>query len=217
MNERNFYKTFWNTYIQIENELIDIFKYVELSTDNYKTYSSKFLKVFLQIGSEIDICFKEYLKLFQSNSASSIAKYKQQLQNYDVDFFDESIEIKQLKTIVKPWEELKNNNTISWWTAYNKVKHERTNQVTINTVTQEAYKFADLENVITSLSGLYVLLMNIFAKIKNNREDSPIPNSKLFNMKSKRWSKCKYFNTIYASTSDNGNIYFDNTINYLMY
>ena len=82
---------------------------------------------------------------------------------------------------------------------------------------QEAYKFADLENVITSLSGLYVLLMNIFAKIKNNREDSPIPNSKLFNMKSKRWSKCKYFNTIYASISDNGNIYFDNTINYLMY
>lgn len=217
MNEKNFYKTFWNTYIQIENELIDIFKYVELSTDNYKTYSSKFLKVFLQIGSEIDICFKEYLKLFQSNSASSIAKYKQQLQNYDVDFFDESIEIKQLKTIVKPWEELKNNNTISWWMAYNKVKHERTNQVTINTVTQEAYKFANLENVITSLSGLYVLLMNIFAKIKNNREDSPIPNSKLFNMKSKRWSKCKYFNTIYASTSDNGNIYFDNTINYLMY
>ena len=41
MNEKNFYKTFWNTYIQIENELIDIFKYVELSTDNYKTYSSK--------------------------------------------------------------------------------------------------------------------------------------------------------------------------------
>ena len=83
MNEKNFYKTFWNTYIQIENELIDIFKYVELSTDNYKTYSSKFLKVFLQIGSEIDICFKEYLKLFQPNSASSIGEYKQQLQNYD--------------------------------------------------------------------------------------------------------------------------------------
>lgn len=217
MNEKNFYKIFWNTYIQIENELIDIFKYVELSTDNYKTYSSKFLKVFLQIGSEIDICFKEYLKLFQSNSTSSIGEYKQQLQNYDVDFFDESIEIKQLKTIVKPWEDLKSNNIISWWTAYNKVKHERTNQVTINMVTQESYKFANLENVITSLSGLYVLLMNIFAKIKNNREDSPIPNSKLFNMKSKRWSKCKYFNIIYASTSDNGNIYFDNTINYLMY
>lgn len=217
MNEKDFYKTFWNTYIQIENELIDIFKYVELSTDNYKTYSSKFLKVFLQIGSEIDICFKEYLKLFQSNSAVSIGEYKQQLQNYDVDFFDESIEIKQLKTIVKPWEDLKSNNTISWWAAYNKVKHERTNQVTINMVTQESYKFANLGNVITSLSGLYVLLMNIFAKIKNDREDSPIPNSKLFNMKGKRWSKCKYFNIIYASTSDNGKIYFDNTINYLMY
>lgn len=199
MNEEDFYKMFWNIYIQLENELIDTFKYIEFSVDNYKTYSSKFVKIFLQIGSEIDVCFKEYLKFFNLISSDSINEYRNDLKTKDIDFFDEIVEINKLKITIKPWENLKNNSSVLWWIAYNKVKHERVNQVKIGNIKQEAYKFANLENVMTSLSGLYVLLMNIFAKIKTNREDSPVPNSRLFKMRSKRWDDCKYFQKIYMA------------------
>lgn len=217
MDEEKFYKSFWSNYMQIEKELIDTFKYVDLSIDNYKTYSTKFLKIFLQIGSEIDICFKEYLKLISPNSsANKINEYKNELSNLDLNFFNEETIIKPIDFLIKPWNNLANNDSVEWWTAYNKVKHQRNDMITIDGINQLSYKFANLENVITSMSGLYILLMNIYAKIKNNYEESPVPNSVLFKMTSSRWSDCKFFCPIYASVSKDGDMYIDSTKNYLL-
>lgn len=216
MSEEIFYKTFWATYLQIENELIAVFKYIELSTDNYKTYSSKLLKIYLQIGSEIDVCFKKYCNELSVNDCDNMNDYKVFLDNNDVDFFDEEIIVDNRNIILKPWYELKNNNLI-WWKAYNKVKHERDNEVTIGGITQLAYKFANLENILNSLGGLYILLMNLFSKIKGNREESPVPNSKIFHMKSSRWEECKNFTAIYASTGKDEGLYLQSPKDYLFW
>lgn len=216
MNEEKFHKMFWANYLQIEKELIDTFKYVELSIDNYNTYSSKFLKIFLQVGSEIDICFKEYIKLISTNSnCININDYKCELLSNDIDFFNEEVIVNIIGIFIKPWSDLQNNSCLDWWTAYNKVKHQRTDQVTINGISQVSYKFANLKNVIFSLSGLYILLMNIFSKINENNDTSPVPNSRLFKMNSSRWSNCKFFNPVYVSLSSEGILYMEDVKSYI--
>ena len=216
MNEKEFYKTFWSNYLQIEGELIDTFKYVDLSVDNYKTFSIKFLKIFLQIGSEIDICFKEYLKYLNSkSSAKTITEYKNELNSSDIDFFNEEVTINLINNSIKPWADLQNNNSIDWWIAYNKVKHQRNDVVTIGSITQLSYKFANLENVIMSLSALYILLVNIYSKVKGDYDESPVPNSVLFKICSSRWSDCKFFNPIYASFDKKGHVYLEDDKNYI--
>lgn len=217
MDEEKFYKSFWSNYLQIENELIDTFKYVDLSIDNYKTYSTKFLKIFLQIGSEIDICFKEYLKFINPESTSdNIIKYKNDLNNNDSVIFDEEVNIKPINNCIKPLKDLQNANSMDWWTAYNKIKHQRNDEITLGDITQTSYKFANLENVITSMAALYILLMNIYAKIKGGYTESPVPNSIIFKMSSSRWKKCKFFAPIYASFGKDGDMYIDNTKDYLL-
>lgn len=216
MDREKFYKAFWVNYLQIEKELIESFKYVELSVDNYNTYSSKFLKIFLQVGSEIDVCFKEYIKLISTNNrCENIIDYKNELLNNDMDFFDEEVNCNTINILIKPWNDLQNNNNLCWWTAYNKVKHQRTDQITINNITKESYKFANLENVIFSLAGLYILLMNIFSKINGYNDDSPVPNSKLFKMNSPRWSNCKFFDSVYASLGSNNDLHMYTTEYYI--
>ena len=48
----------WDYYLVLERELVDSFNYVELSNDNFSTYSVEFAKMLLSICSEFDSVFK---------------------------------------------------------------------------------------------------------------------------------------------------------------
>ena len=203
ITEENFYKLYWNNYLQIENELIDIFKYIDLSIDNFKTYSSKLLKIYLQIGSEIDICLKLYCRFFSENNYDEMKKYKEALKEYDKEFCSDEAHVKYINITLKPWEKFFFKKELRWWKIYNKLKHDRASTVRINNKNIEAYKLANLINTLTSLCGLYILLVNIFSKIKGNREKVPYYNSRLFKIVSKRWENCKIYVPLYGYIKKN--------------
>lgn len=84
-NEFNIY---WKQYIEIEKELNDILKYVTLSEENYNTFSDKFVKILLEIGSEIDVVIKEYCKEIDSSfSGANIDKYRECIMRKNFKFF----------------------------------------------------------------------------------------------------------------------------------
>ena len=54
---------FWTHYIMLEKEFMTTILYVRIDKDNSNTYSDAYIKLLLQIGSEIDVVAKETCKL----------------------------------------------------------------------------------------------------------------------------------------------------------
>ena len=83
------------------------------------------------------------------------------------------------------WESWSQGNNPDWWIAYNKVKHERFRTGNIGGNTKEYYKFANLENILFALGGLYQLLIYRYSKLIDGTENwiqTPIPGSHLFKL-----------------------------------
>ena len=61
MNTNEFQKVFWSYYLNLEEKFINTTKYVEVTKDNYLTYSIEYTSLLLNICSEIDVIFKRNL------------------------------------------------------------------------------------------------------------------------------------------------------------
>lgn len=59
-------------YLVLERDLVNSFYFVELSNDNFSTYSVEFAKMLLSICSEFDSVFKDYVELRSANRSSNI-------------------------------------------------------------------------------------------------------------------------------------------------
>lgn len=88
--------------------------------------------------------------------------------------------------ILIPWNNWQLGKSPFWWKAYNKVKHNRLDYVTIDCNSKVAYKFANLENVLNALSGYYQVLIYFYyelAQKENKYVKIPLPGSRHFNLK----------------------------------
>ena len=61
----------WDYYLVLERELVNSFNYVELSNDNFSTYSVEFAKMLLSICSEFDSNFDPEIDHLISRKHSS--------------------------------------------------------------------------------------------------------------------------------------------------
>lgn len=174
MNQKSFENTFWKQYCMIEKEFIETLDYVELSTDNYKIYSKKYIKLILQIGSEIDNVFREFCNL---NGTTTISNYaKSTLNNYP-NIVKQRVIAQNADIKIIPfdgWNNLKPSETFSFWHIYNSIKHDRLLH----------FKDASLQNTIEGLAALFVLEMYIFQEKYNedieNFSNFPDEESKIF-------------------------------------
>ena len=62
-----FLKSYWSYYIELESQFIETKRYVEFSTDNQKTYSVEYLKLYQAVCSEIDVVGKEIAQRVNPN------------------------------------------------------------------------------------------------------------------------------------------------------
>ncbi len=61
----------WNTYLEMESRFLEYLDYVPFASAHRKVYSSKLLRLMLQIGGYIDTAFKEmvFYEKFDTNEA----------------------------------------------------------------------------------------------------------------------------------------------------
>lgn len=201
---KDFVKNYWKYYLRLEAEFIHTLKYVEFSKDNYKTYSLEYLRLYLAVCSEIDVMGKVFAKKRNPNfdgSKANIQKWWYEIQTVhtanglalnmqEVHFLDiESF---------KPWEnyaiERYNNRkgsicyklstsinaqTPFWWTQYNKVKHERTQQKEEGGTN---YNNANLKNLSRAFGALFILENTFLNKYTVKEDFSKIEESHLFSI-----------------------------------
>ena len=167
MDKDKFLQLYWRNYISIEKEFIRTLDYVTLDSENYGTFSSVFIKLMLQIGSEIDINAKLLCKIYNEHAkVKNIKDYRRIIINSEKDFCNAEVIILKKCNIssFKPWENWNNSENSEnpyWWRVYNNVKHERMGSDKIEDVEKDNYKFANLKNTLFALGGLYQLLIYI--------------------------------------------------------
>ena len=198
INAKKFVKSYWNYYIELEQQLWETRRYVDFSKKNNRTFSIEYLKLLQAICSEIDVIAKviaTYVDpMFKGNTINhwgyALQKIFPDIQKSTVVFNDDYD--------VQPWKNWcyvsvehekdgKKNVTIKladkaknpqWWTSYNKSKHERTSKYNDCSTN---YERANLKHVIEALSALYII-EKLFSEYIFKREDVVIEmnESKLF-------------------------------------
>ena len=153
-------ETHWDYMLLLEEDVIDILKYIEPVQENLNTYGPKLAKALLSICSEIDVALKSLRDQQALSTHKEIAEIRtikdarQMVQAYFIEEFREShVRIGYCSIVFKPWktwwkEDGNNSNkNPSWWISYNKVKHNRI----------ENYPNANLENVLNALAALFIV------------------------------------------------------------
>lgn len=179
---KQFIINYWNYYRELENELLSVRKYVDFQEGNFNTYSIEFLKLYQAICSEIDVIGKAMAHEVNQNfkpedTSNNILKWWYEIQSsYHLDKDDIEVNLSDNTEWfmdlfeISPWRNFvsekrinrrgysyytTNDSIPSWWSEYNKVKHNRT--LTIKNSTSIYYTKANLKNVCYALAALYTL------------------------------------------------------------
>ena len=179
MDKDNYFKIYYSQYKLLEDKMIEVSEYVAIDPQNYSTFSSQFISLFISVCSEIDSLAGEICRsaLNMDINFGIINKMDVITQKYT------NLKNIRVETIF-PFEEISivpftkfENNTTSWWTDYNRVKHNRAESD--NTSGRPNYTKANLKNTLYAMAAFYILLLTLSKELECSEELSI--QSRLFN------------------------------------
>lgn len=171
IKRKRFNDRYWKYYMMLEDRFIRTCQFVELTPDNYDTFSNEYASLLMAIGAEIDVLFKLNCSI-DVEERSSIEKYislQPLVKDIELEVVNREIET------VKPfatWDITAPAKSLEWWQAYNKIKHGR----------GDNRQFASQRNVLFALAALCLLENYMLKKIalEYNCMNVPSEYSKLF-------------------------------------
>ncbi len=152
----------WRAYTLIEKDLLRLFEYAEPTDENIKIYSHRTYELLLRAATEFETNCKRILEsngyrrrgnlnikdYFKINRSSKLGEYAIFLISWSP------------KKKLVPFKEWKNKKewtdhdcSLSWYQAYNDVKHDR----------HKEFPKASLENALCAIAALYIILFSQFA------------------------------------------------------
>lgn len=185
MRQQEFIHNYWMYYLNLETDFMNTLRYVELDERNYSTYSVEYAKQYQAVCSEIDVLCKKLCELIDSRSnVKNMREYTTSLLSEYPDTPSKEVKVKNRLTL-KPWIEWQLEPVYispTWWSDYNKVKHNRTGS---DNEGDTYFMQANLGNVLKALTGLFVLEMYAYKKIsedENMEIKIPLPKSQFFEL-----------------------------------
>lgn len=154
----------WNYFLALEGDVINLSRYIEFCQDNYKTYSVELARVLMAATQECDVLLKQIC----ADGSEKEHEYRSVIPKIYSNISSQTIDIPRFNLQFSPFLNWGNSQTPNWWTANNKVKHERHNR----------FELASLENTLNAVSAL--LLCNIYFHHKEGRLEEVQPVPQLF-------------------------------------
>ena len=141
----------WNYFLALEDDVVRMSRYLELTSDNFDSYSLELVRILFGAASEVDVVSKRLCqKLNEKSNANNITKYKQEILAVYPQITSVVIEIPRFGLTLTPWVQWNiTDSSPLWWRAYNNVKHHR----------HTHFAEASLKNTLNSVGGLFVLLL----------------------------------------------------------
>jgi hypothetical protein len=156
---------YWSFFRTIDEDLHQLRRFVEFSEANFSTYSVELVRLYLSIGSEVDVVAKLLCgQIDSSKQPKKITEYRPIITGQYPLLADLDIHIRGTAITLKPWSGW-NSASPTWWTKYNDVKHKR----------HLHFKDARLEHVLNAAGGLLVLLVYASPKELFRRKPTVIP------------------------------------------
>jgi len=139
----------WNYFVSLEEHLETIIRFIEPVEKNFETYSTEIARLFLSVGSEIDVVLKEICKIIEPDkSPEKINEYRDIILPKKRYLSMGSVMIQNFGLIFKPWDNWTKSKNPDWWRCYNNVKHNRTSN----------FEDANLGNALNAMAGLYLAI-----------------------------------------------------------
>lgn len=183
MTRKGFITSCWNYYLYLEEDFIELTRYVSIHSNNYKTFSDEIHKQLLSVAMEFENINKEIMKELgnELNEKCNIIEFGKWLFDSGANYKDIVIEIKFSKEnlILNPFKKEKfgEKEQMPWWRAYNKIKHNR----------YESYSDVNFEHLLNALAALLYCEMYLVKEIGTKTKDLDIPNSYSEIFKIKDW------------------------------
>lgn len=183
----------WRYFLSLERDVEELKNYIEISNENYKTYSIELFKVLLLACSEIDSVLRVLCKEVDPDTdyydettySGRIDLYKTTVTKHFPRVHETEVLVPGLNDPIKPWEEWQHINSPAWWKDYNKAKHYR----------HSSYKSANLKNMLMAMSALMIVILYLYRHVKNEARANPSPLPRFFD--------CKYISPTLISSPDN--------------
>ena len=172
-NLQSFIKSYWEYFLELEEQLIETKRYVAFDKANAKTYSIEYLKLYQAVCSEIDVVAKEISSAmnpkFKVDAGTNITKWGYEIQQQFPTITSDSVEFNNSLAVVPfanwkyEWATSKDNRkylklvtgskTPTWWKNYNDVKHQRIGLITGT----KNFQLANQQNLISAFAALFLL------------------------------------------------------------
>jgi hypothetical protein len=157
----------WNYLLAIERELNEISRFVEFDERNFDCFSIEIARLLLTSAAEVDVVCKQICKSINHKSkADKIHKYKTEILSTFPGMPQFQVIMPRFGLTLTPWDEWSKPHSVPfWWTAYNKIKHQRNSE----------YHRASLKNVLNAVAGLYVMVLHLYRDKANQGQLNPSP------------------------------------------
>lgn len=173
MQLNEFIGAHWRYYLILEEKFIELTKYIEPVEKNFDTYSLELVHQLQMIGSEIDVV----MKVICESEPNVSLRNRPNIQDYYPIILQKFPDIKSLSVdfynlSYKPfedWNEQCPSQSLTWWQAYNGVKHNRVVE----------FEKGNFKMVMYALSALCMLEM-LYIKEISNIVDRPQKESDIF-------------------------------------
>ena len=146
MNRKDFMDIYWRYYLLLENSFIETGRYVEFNEKNYAMFSVEYAKQLQTICAELDQVFKLVSRLKLEDS-HNIKEYCKLIKEKYPDIVTQQVRISKKNIVLTPFDGWKDGRTLNWWQCYNKVKHNRSQNM----------EEASLRNVLFALGALFTI------------------------------------------------------------
>ncbi len=156
----------WNYFLALEADLLSISRFVEISRNNFTTFSIELSQLLLSTGSEIDVVAKQLCYLIEhTEPAANINQYQNIICQKYPEFVDQQALMPRFGLVLVPWKNWTKSTPPDWWTDHNKVKHHRS----------ESFEKANLSNVLSALSALFIVLLYFYRQQSTKSVLVPTP------------------------------------------
>lgn len=156
----------WNYFLALEDDVVRLSRYLELTAENFDSYSLELARILFSAASEVDVVAKRLCQKLNPNSkASNICNYKMEILAVHPRIISSVVEIPRYGLTFTPWLQWGSDENPLWWHAYNKVKHQR----------HIHFSEASLTHCLNAVAGLFVLLLYYYRHEGQNGQLTPDP------------------------------------------
>lgn len=118
-------KTHWIYFLALERDFETVCRYIEPCEENNDTFSLELARVIMAATQEADVVLKAICNRHLNVTADKLHGYFPPIRSQLPQLLTDSVRLPRFGMSSTPWQNWTQCSAPAWWTANNKIKHQR--------------------------------------------------------------------------------------------